>query len=268
MIIDLSILIICTIATVAAVRVFLIYGIFIISSRLNFSSKTKGQIIGYTTSVPELVVVISAALAGVFDAGFWNIASSNVINCFLFALAVLTYRQHKDLFNTVFIDEVVFVLLSVAIPLTMYGLGIDLTVSVSVGLLILFVVYKVIDRVVNRPAKEPQEEGEVHASLTKGLMALILGIAVIVVAGKYLGDSAHDLVHSVDMPAWLVGSILGFVTSIPELTSFFEIYRLEKKRKRLHLLDDTQQALDALVASNMSNLGIILPIGMIIYSLT
>ncbi|GAG25309.1 unnamed protein product, partial [marine sediment metagenome] len=64
-----------------------------------------------------------------------------------------------------------------------------------------------------------------------------------------------------------IGWILGFITSLPELTSFFEIYRLEKKNGRLHLLDDTQEALDALVSSNMSNLGVILPIGIIVYSL-
>ena len=64
-------------------------------------------------------------------------------------------------------------------------------------------------------------------------------------------------------PSWLIGWILGMVTSIPELTSFFEIYRVEKKRNRLHFTKDTQQALDAMGTSNMVNLCIILPIGIL-----
>jgi hypothetical protein len=69
------------------------------------------------------------------------------------------------------------------------------------------------------------------------------------------------------MPAWIIGWILGIVTSLPECVSFYDIFRLEKSRGRLHLRDDTQQGLDALVSSNMCNLGVILPVGLLVYLL-
>ena len=94
------------------------------------------------------------------------------------------------------------------------------------------------------------------------------GIVIVIAAGRFLGTSAGVLIETLSMPIWLVGWILGLITSIPELTSFFEIYRLSKKKGTLESSDrDTQEALDALVASNMANLGIILPVGIIVYSL-
>ncbi|MBN1673426.1 MAG: hypothetical protein JXR37_20440 [Kiritimatiellae bacterium] len=269
MLLDLAVLSVCAAVTVGAVRLLVIPAVETISTRFGFSSKLKGQIIGYATSVPEFVVVISSALAGVFDAGFWNIASSNIINCVLFGSAVAAYRQHRDLPRRVFADETAFVVLSIAVPAALFMLKVQVTLSAAWGLLGLFAAYKGIDRAVNPrgPSPPSQPGGESRAgSLLKALVALALGIGIVIVAGRFLGRSAHGLVTRLGTPAWCVGWILGFITSIPELTSFFEIYRLHKKRKSLHLLLDTQEGLDALVASNMCNLGLILPIGMFVYA--
>ena len=113
-----------------------------------------------------------------------------------------------------------------------------------------------------------EEEAQPEGSVAGGLVSLVTGIAVIIFAGRCLGGSADALVNELGTPAWLIGWVLGFITSVPEMASFFEIYRLEKSRGRLPLLNDTQAALDALVASNMSNLCIILPAGIIVFSLT
>ncbi len=267
MLITFSILAVSAFITVFAVRFLIIYGINILSSALRFSSKTKGQIIGYATSVPELVVVISSALAGVFNAGFWNIASSNIINFVLFSIAILAYKQHSDLFKTHFKDEIIFSILSIIIPLGLFILKIELTGGIAGLLLLVYIVYKVIDHILNREEQTHQKNDGSQKNVMKGLGALILGIIIVILAGRFLGVSAQALINEMSTPSWLIGWILGFITSIPELTSFFEIYRLEKKKGRLDLFDDTQEALDALVSSNMSNLGIILPIGMLIYFL-
>ena len=267
MAVDLLILVACAAATVGAVRVLVITGIEILCTRFGFSPKTKGQVIGYATSVPEFAVVISAALVGVFDAGLWNIASSNIINTVLFAGAVLVYRQQPDLKKPRFADELAFGALSVALPIALVIAGVTLGIGVSCGLLGLFVVYKIVDRAANPKAAAPADPGAPRGSLWKGIGALVLGIAIVTVAGRFLGTSAERLIGTVGVPAWLVGWILGFITSVPEMTSFFEIYRLHRKRDQLHLAHDTQEALDALVASNMCNLGVILPLGMIVFAI-
>lgn len=94
---------------------------------------------------------------------------------------------------------------------------------------------------------------------------LLAGVAVILLAGRFLGRSAGALVVQLGVPAWAVGWILGLVTSVCELTSFIEIYRIHRPKDSPTHIRDTQEAIDALVASNIANLGLILPLGMIIY---
>jgi Ca2+/Na+ antiporter len=267
MAIQFAILAVSSVVTVAAVRLLVMCGIEVICHELGFSAKTKGQVIGYATSAPELVVVIAAAGVGVLDVGLWNIASSNIINCVLFALAVAAYRQQRELFSLRFLDEVIFAVVSVALPLTLYGLGMQMNLGSAAMLLALFVLYKWLDRVFNVGQPQVHEETTARGGLVRGLVALVLGLALILIAGYFLGNSARDLVNTLGTPPWLVGWILGLITSLPELASFFEVYRLSKSRGRLQQLEDTQSALDALVASNMSNLGIILPLGMIVFFL-
>jgi Ca2+/Na+ antiporter len=91
------------------------------------------------------------------------------------------------------------------------------------------------------------------------------GIAVVLLSGRFLGSSAGALVVQLHVPAWAVGWILGLVTSVCELASFIEIYRIHRPKDSPEHIRDTQEAIDALVASNIANLGLILPLGMLIY---
>lgn len=264
--IHLLILALSAAVTVAAVRLFILRGLDVVAIHLKLNSKTKGQLLGYATSMPELVVVIASAWAGVFSAGFWNIASSNIINWILFLAALFFYRQYRDLKTKAFFDELLFGILSVAIPLALLKMRVPLNRTSAVFLILLFVVYKLIDRWANpsKPAKEQAQQTPNSDRLSRGIILLTLGIVVIAVCGNLIGETAGQLIKDIGVPAWMVGWILGFVTSLPEMSSFFGIYALHKKRGALELTDDTQEALDTLVASNMSNLGIILPLGVLV----
>lgn len=268
MVIQFAILAASAVVTVLAVRLLVIHGIEVVCARLGWSVKTKGQIIGYATSMPELVMVIASAMVGVFEAGLWNVASSNIINWVLLLAAVAAYRQYRELLSPIFFDEIAFGVISVALPLVLIGFDVQMGLAAAGILLGVFIVYKWLDHLLNRKTSNSEEEGTIHGGLGLGLAALIGGIGLILVAGRFLGISAGDLVTRFDTPAWLVGWIVGVITSLPEMASFFEVYRLSKKRGQLHRLDDTQNVLDALAASNMSNLGIILPIGMFVSYMT
>ncbi len=264
MLINFSILAVLAITTVLSVRFILITGIDTICTRFKLSSKTKGQIIGYATSVPEFTVVVSSAFAGVFTAGLWNIASSNIINWVLFSSAVLFYHQQKDMLHKKFIEEIIFAFVAVLIPLGLSISRIGLNAPMAIGLLLLFVVYKILDHVFNSKTVVTMKSDKSASNIEIGILQLISGILIIIVCGKYLGRYSERLIMQIGVPAWAIGWILGFITSIPEMTSFFEIFRIHKKRGTIHLTDDMQEALDTLVASNFTNLGIILPIGLII----
>jgi len=266
MIKDLAILMLSAAAIVVAVRFLLIPGIGRMGVALKFSPKVRGQMIGYATSVPEFTVLVAGALAGVFDAGLWNIAASNIINWALFLLTVLAFHQQLDLKHKGFIDEIFFGILSVVIPLLMFAFHVGTGFITVGGLLLFFVLYKVFDKRLNKEGKPaPVPPGAENGTLGGGIVFLVLGILVVLFSGKFLGTSAGSLIKQLHVPAWAVGWILGLVTSVCELASFIEIYRIHKPKDGPFHIKDTQEALDALVASNIANLGLILPIGMLIY---
>ena len=62
-------------------------------------------------------------------------------------------------------------------------------------------------------------------------------------------------------------NMLGFVTSLPEMVTFFAIYSLARERGTSHLAEDTQEALDNLAASNMTNTGLSYPLGLLAFLL-
>jgi Ca2+/Na+ antiporter len=266
MIKDLSILILSAAVIVGAVRFLLIPAIGSIGAVLKFSAKVRGQMIGYATSIPEFTVLVAGALGGVFNAGLWNIAASNIINGALFLVTVFAFRQQLDLKNKVFVDEIAFGILSVVIPLLMFGARIGTSYGTIAGLLGLFAVYKVMDKWLNKAgAPAPRPPGSDGGSLGGSVAILVVGVLVILLAGRFLSISTTSLIKDLNVPAWAVGWILGLVTSVCELASFIEIYRTNKHKDSPQHIKDTQEAIDALVASNVSNLGLILPLGMLGY---
>ena len=268
MLVDLLILIVSAGAIVASVRYLLVPGIGRIGAVLKFSAKVRGQMIGYATSVPEFTVLTAGALNGVFSAGMWNVASSNVINLALFMVTVFIFHQQLDLKNRTFTDEIVFGVLSIFLPLGLMAVHIGVGYPVVGGLIVFFILYKRLDKRFNRSgAPAPLPPGAENGTWWGGSLMLLIGVGLILLAGRFLGSSAGSLIKQLNVPAWAVGWILGLVTSVCELASFIEIYRIHRPKDSPTHIKDTQEALDALVASNMANLGVILPLGMLVYLL-
>jgi Ca2+/Na+ antiporter len=267
MITDFLVLSLSAATIVAAVRYLLVPGIGQVSAALKFSIKTRGQMIGYATSIPELTMVVAGAIAGVFDAGMWNIAASNIVNWALFLTTVFIFRQQLDLVRRVFVDELLFGLLSVAVPLALCLIALKVSYLTAAGLIALFVFYKYFDRVLNRPTPSTSAAAHSSGSLRRGSVFILAGVAIVLGSGAFLGNSANVLVGTLNVPAWAVGWLVGLITSVCEFASFIAIYRVNKRKDGPNYIADTQEALDALVASNIANLGLILPFGMIVYLL-
>jgi Ca2+/Na+ antiporter len=262
---DVIILVVSIVIVLITVQKGLCRGIDNLALALNWSPKTRGQVTGFATSIPEFAALISTALNGVWAAGLWNIASSNIINVVLLITAVCWYRQYRDLWNKHFIDEMLFAGMAVAFPLLLMYFSMDQSPYTVPILLFFYLVYRLSDRVFNRAHTEPDVEGEDAGSAKLGLLYIIGSIAIICVAGNFLGTSAEAIVNKMEIPVIFVGWLLGFVTSLPELTTFFKVYSAAKKKGALGGTDDTQEVLDNLTGSNMSNVGIIYPIALLIF---
>ena len=270
---DMSVLImiVSAAAIIFFVKFGLLRGIDNIANAMSWSAKARGQVTGYATSVPELVCLVSAGLAGVWEAGLWNIASSNIINSGLMLCAALFYRQFGELLNVRFIDEIGFASLAVLIPILLMHFGMDQQWYLVPILLGFFVIYRFVDRRINRVSPDAISDSESEepavGSLPFGIILGICALVAIAIAGIFLGDATAKVVDEMDVSPEAAGWILGVVTSIPELVSFFAIYAASKRAGKSHSLNDTQEALDNLTGSNMANVSIVYPVGRAAYLL-
>ena len=246
-------------------RFLMINGLERLADATSMRSKTRGQILGYATSTPELVGTVSTAYHGLLGAGLWNIAASNIINLFLFGAAALRYRRARAVVRVKFLDEMGFALGAIMLPILLVWKG-DWAASpwAAMGLFVYFILYVIMDPLLN-PTAESGEDENTPTDWRKagvGIALLLVGILGIVYTGNALGTVADRVVNALAIPEMAIGWILGVITSLPELTTFFAVFSVGRSGEDDA---DVQQNLDNLAASNMSNVGLIYPIGIAVF---
>lgn len=264
---SILIMVASAVAIILLVKFGLLRAIDNIANAGRWSAKARGQVTGYATSIPELVCLVSAGLAGVWEAGLWNIASSNMINAGLMLAAVTFYRQIGDLFNRRFLDEIGFAALAVAVPVVLMGWEMDTKWYVVPILFGFFLVYQFVDKTVNRPNSDDSSEDEAVGNLPFGLILGLSALIAIGIVGVFLGSATAAVVEQLGIRPAIAGWILGVVTSIPEMVTFFAVYAAARREGRSRDLNDTQEVLDNLTGSNMANAGIIYPVGLLAFLL-
>jgi hypothetical protein len=92
-------------------------------------------------------------------------------------------------------------------------------------------------------------------------------LVAISIAGNFLGGATRDVVELMGISAMATGWILGLITSLPEAVTFFAVFSARRVFGSSDRKAQVQELLDNLAASNMSNSGLIYPIGLGIYLL-
>ena len=114
-------------------------------------------------------------------------------------------------------------------------------------------------------AKENRWERGNKKKVAKNICVLIITGLLLFVVGDLLGDTLETLCSRFNVPEFIVGIVLGFVTSIPELITFFEAQKHHKNSQNNML--GVIEATNNLLMSNVMNLFIIQSVGITIYSL-
>ena len=244
---------------------FLIKGLEKLAQATRMRAKTRGQILGYATSTPELVGTVSTAYHGLLGAGLWNVAASNIINLGLFIAAAVRYRRTKAVIRRKFLDEMGFAFGAIVLPVLLVWKG-DWAASpwTALGLFVYFGAYLILDPLLNptSTAEESEKPPTDWRMASVGIALLVLGMLGIIFTGNALGTVAERVVTALGISQMAIGWILGVITSLPELTTFFAVFSVGKKDAGDA---DVQQNLDNLAASNMSNVGLIYPIGIAVF---
>ena len=253
-----------------------------IAETLNLKAKTVGNIAGFATSIPELFTVTLASISGLASTSLYNIISSNVINLIQYLATVVINKNTKVLKTKALIIDLVIVLITIAIPLYMINANVKLGVPFAIFLVILFLFFYKINSnahklYLEKYDKEIEEEFELEYEkeiknkknnkllIVKYLIYLIIIGILLYFVGDKLSNNLENLCYIFNVPEYIIGIILGFGTSIPELITFFEAQRGEKSKEeeKLGVIEPTNN----LLMSNMLNLFIIQAIGILLISI-
>ena len=246
-----------------------------LAEAMNLKAKTVGDIAGYATSVPELLTITTSSLRGLTGASVYNILSSNVINLIQYLGAILLNKNALKLRNKAILIDLVMVFFTIAIPIVFLKLDIKLKLAVVPLFIILYILFMVLNNNVHKLylknedeeleeeiEEERKEQKKNPRKVLRYVLVLIVTGVLLFIIGEMLGDTLENLCNLFGVSEVVVGILLGFVTSLPELITFFEAQRYYKKAD-----DDMLGVVEAtnnFLTSNILNLFAIQSVGILI----
>jgi len=268
--------ILLTLAIVGISKYILVRLLRKLAETLNIKPKHVGDITGMATSVPELLTVAFSSASGLISASITNILSSNIINTILYFSSIHFNKNYKFLRNKALITDLFLVLLTILIPTLIIVSNTVLNLGFVPLFILLFILFYFINFRVHKlylKTEESNLEKEI-AEETKWLrgkkkktvfysIGLILSTVLLFIIGNALSNVLESLCITFNVPEILIGILLGFTTSIPELITFFESQKHYKKAHKE--VEGVVEATNNLLSSNILNLFIIQSFGIMIY---
>lgn len=245
---------------------------------LNLKPKVIGNIAGIATSIPELLTVSFSAFTGLITTSTYNIISSNIINLIQYSSAIILNKNQNQLKNKAIRIDLMLVVITILIPFIMLIFNLENNyILVPIFIVLFFGFYRITNNAhkvyMNKVEKESEEKtennkGRITIEKSKKMSKVIFQFILLIVVGiilYFIGNLLSDVLNNLcvrfKIPEVIIGILLGFITSLPELITFIESQR--------HNSDDKEGVVEAtsnLLTSNMMNLFAIQSIGIIIYS--
>ena len=249
-----------------------------LAENLNLKPKTVGDIAGVATSVPELLTICASSFNGLLSASIYNVLSSNVINLIQYSMAIILNKNQKALRNKAIKVDIILVILTIILPIFFIVLNSELQLAMVPVLILLYFGFKKINSNAHKLYLQ-KEDKEIETAqekadrwergnkrkVTKNVCILLVTGIFLFVVGNLLGNTLETLCSRFNIPELLVGIALGFVTSIPELITFFESQRHHKNAQNDML--GVIEATNNLLMSNVMNLFVIQSAGIVIFSI-
>lgn len=249
-----------------------------LAEALNLNAKIVGDVAGYATSVPELLTITTSSLRGLTGASVYNILSSNVINLIQYIGAIMLNKNTSKLRNKAIVTDLILVFFTIVIPIFFLKFNIELKLAIVPIFIILYILFRFLNNHVHKLylknedveleeeiEEEKLEQKKKPKKIIRYVVTLIVTGILLFIVGELLGDTLENLCKLFGVSEVIVGILLGFVTSLPELITFFESQRYYKK------VDDDMlgvvEATNNLLTSNILNLFAIQTIGIIIISI-
>ncbi len=250
-----------------------------LAENLNLKPKTVGDIAGYATSMPELLTITVSSMNGLMGSSIFNILSSNIINFIQYMASILLNKNRNAFTNRAIKTDMILVFITILIPFILVWKKIEMNLIIVPAFLILFALFLYLNHNVHKLylqkedkkiGEQIRKEGEKERGNTRRTVlyiAILLGTGILLyVIGELLGDTLNSLCHQFNVSQVVIGILLGFITSIPELITFFESQKHYKNRNSDMMLG-VVEATNNLLTSNVLNLFMIQSIGILIYTI-
>lgn len=248
-----------------------------LAENLNLKPKVVGDIAGYATSMPELLTIGASSFNGLISASVVNVFSSNVINMIQYISSIILNKNQKLLKNKAIKIDIILTLITIIIPIILLILKIEISLSIVPIFIILYLLFNYLntnahklylrkeDEALEKQIEEEEkwEKNNKKKTIKYVIYLLITGVLLFII-GDALGNTLENLCNMFNISQTIIGILLGFITSIPELITFFETQKHYKKEKSKEILG-VVEATNNMLTSNMLNLFIIQSIGILIF---
>lgn len=205
----------------------LVRGAVAIARRMGLSTLLVSMVVvGFGTSVPELLVSVQAALAGTPDIALGNVIGSNIANILLIlgvsavlgGVACQSASIRRDVLAVLF-SSLVVVGLSLAGMIGMLA-GMAMILSLSVYLGWCYVLERKSGSQQEELGDHIEQELAAHGPLWKSVLFTLGGLAFLVIGARLLITGAVAIAMDLGVPEAVIGLTLVAVgTSLPELAT-------------------------------------------------
>lgn len=255
-----------------------------LAENLKLKPRTIGNIAGIATSIPEFLTVTVSSFRGLMGTSFYNIISSNVINFIQYSVSIIINKNYTAIKNKGIVIQNILVILTIIFPIILLKLENTLNIVIVFIFVSMYIIFYWISKKIHErylhdeDTRMAQEEFDRIKNETESIgkgknkrsciyvgYILMAGILLYFI-GNALGIVLENLAGIFGIAEWVLGVLLGLITSIPELVTFFEAqkhYKKEEDKKLFGVIEATNN----LLTSNMLNLFIIQAIGIGIYIL-
>lgn len=242
-----------------------------LSKQLKLSSRTTGNIAGIATSVPELLTVSFSAFTGLIEISSFNIISSNIINFIQYLISIFINRNQNILSNKALKIDIIMIIFTILLPLVLINVQKD--ISIIPAFILLFILFYIINKNAHklylskvRTTIEKEEQVKTNKiQIGLNFIYLILIAILLYLIGSLLSNTLTNLCIKFNIPEFILGVLLGVITSTPELITFIESQKHHMKNENRET--GIVEATNNLLTSNIMNLFIIQSIGILIYTI-
>lgn len=250
-----------------------------LAENLSMKPKTVGNVAGYATSMPELLTISISSMNGLISMSVFNVLSSNIINLIQYVASIIVNKNKKAFSNRAIKIDIVLVLMTILIPIFLLWKNVEINLMIVPTFIILYALFRYINNNVHKlylkkedrqiekqiENEEVNEKGNTRNTILYILILIGTGILLYVI-GELLGETLNNLCNQFNISQTIIGILLGFITSIPELITFFEAQKHYKSNGSDEMLG-VVEATNNLLTSNVLNLFFIQSIGILIYEI-